>query len=126
VLSRTTPNGPFPIQHTFVVQFAADTTLDTMGLTGRVEHLVSGQATRFRSVEALFAFMAARLREVQQTSPGEETEERHLQDQYDRKGSAAGAALCRRSRRGEGSERNPHTVASGTHRQARCPGHTPL
>jgi protein-L-isoaspartate O-methyltransferase len=90
-----------PIQHAFVVQFAAETALDAMDITGRVEHLVSGQATRFRSVEALFAFMAARLREVQQTSFGEEIEERSMHDQYDREGSAAGAALCQRSRRGE-------------------------
>ena len=76
MLPRTTPTGPFPIQHAFVVQFAAETTLDATDITGRVEHLVSGQATRFQSVEALFAFMAARLREVQQTSLGEESEER--------------------------------------------------
>jgi hypothetical protein len=71
VLSQTTPPGPFPIQHAFVVQFAAETTLDVTGITGRVEHLVSGQATRFRSLEALFAFMTARLQEVQQTSTAE-------------------------------------------------------
>ena len=94
MLPRTTPQGPFPIQHAFVVQFAAETTLDAMGITGRVEHLVSGQATRFQSAEALFAFMVARLREVQQTSLGEETEERHLQDQYDRKGESMSATLA--------------------------------
>jgi hypothetical protein len=60
-----------------VVQFAAETALNARGTTGRVEHLVSGQATRFRSVAELFTFMAARLREVQQTSSGEETEDRH-------------------------------------------------
>ena len=65
---RITPNGPFPIQHAFVVQCAAETPLDAMGLTGRVEHLVSGHAIRFQSVQALLAFMAARLREVQRIS----------------------------------------------------------
>ena len=70
---RITPNGPFPIQYAFVVQCAAETTLDATGITVRVEHLISGQATRFRSVEALFAFMAARLQEVQQTSTAENT-----------------------------------------------------
>jgi hypothetical protein len=59
VLPRTTPTGPFPIQHAFVVQFAAETTLDATGITGRVEHLVSGQATRFQSVAALFAFIGS-------------------------------------------------------------------
>ena len=73
MLSRTTLPGPFPIQHALVVQFAAETTLDATGITVRVEHLISGQATRFRSVEALFAFMAARLQEVQQTSTAENT-----------------------------------------------------
>jgi hypothetical protein len=51
------PRGPFPIQWTFVVQFAADTALGDAGLTGRVEHIVSGQATRFQSVEELLAFV---------------------------------------------------------------------
>jgi 2-polyprenyl-3-methyl-5-hydroxy-6-metoxy-1,4-benzoquinol methylase len=51
------------------------------GITGRVEHLVSGQATRFQSVAALFAFMAARLQEVQQTSTAEHAVDQHLQDQ---------------------------------------------
>ena len=81
MLPRTTPTGPFPIQHAFVVQFAAETTLDATGITGRVEHLVSGQATRFRSMAALFAFMAARLQEVQQTSTAENAADKHLQDQ---------------------------------------------
>jgi hypothetical protein len=81
VLPRTTPAGPFPIQHAFVVQFAAETTLDATGITGRVEHLVSGQATRFQSVAALFAFMAARLQEVQQTSTAEHVADKHLRDQ---------------------------------------------
>ena len=80
MLPRTTPTGPFPIQHAFVVQFAAETILDATGITGRVEHLVSGQATWFQSMAALFAFMAARLREIQQTSTGEDNAERHLQE----------------------------------------------
>ena len=86
MLPRTTPTGPFPIQHAFVVQFAADTTLDATGITGRVEHLVSGQAIRFRSVEALFTFMAARLQEVQQASTAEDATASRLRDQYDRQG----------------------------------------
>jgi hypothetical protein len=70
VLSRTTPHGLFPLQHTFVAQFAIETTPGAMGITERVEHLVSGQAMRFQSVAVLFACMAAWLREVWQTSPG--------------------------------------------------------
>lgn len=67
-MSATRSHGPFPIQHAFVVQFAAETTLNATDITGRVEHLVSGQAIRFQSLETLFAFMAAQLQEVQQTS----------------------------------------------------------
>ena len=80
MLPRTTLTGPFPIQRAFVVQFAAETTLEATGITGRVEHLVSGQATRFQSVEALFAFMAARLQEVQQTSTAKNAVDTSLQD----------------------------------------------
>jgi hypothetical protein len=80
VLPRTTLTGPFPIQYAFVVQFAAETTLDATGITGRVEHLVSGQAIRFQSVEALFAFMAAQLSEVQQTSRAKNAVDTPLQD----------------------------------------------
>jgi ubiquinone/menaquinone biosynthesis C-methylase UbiE len=77
----TTPTGPFPIQHAFVVQCATNTTLDATSITGRVEHLVTGQATRFRSVETLFAFMAARLQEILPTSTAEHTADPHLQNQ---------------------------------------------
>jgi 2-polyprenyl-3-methyl-5-hydroxy-6-metoxy-1,4-benzoquinol methylase len=85
VLPWITANGPFPIQHTFVVQFAADTMLDATGIAGRVEHLASGQAIRFRSAKVLFAFMVARLCEEQSAS-GEETAARHLQDQHEKQG----------------------------------------
>lgn len=94
MLPRITLQGPFPIRHTFVVQFAAETTLDATGITGRVEHLVSGHATRFQSVEALFAFMAVRLQEVQQTSTEAEAAERPLQDQCDREGESMSATLA--------------------------------
>jgi hypothetical protein len=80
VLPRTMPTDPFPIQHAFVVQFAAETILDATGITGRVEHLVSGQATWFQSMAALFAFMAARLQEVQQISTAENAADKHLQE----------------------------------------------
>jgi hypothetical protein len=42
----------------FVVQFRAETDMAQGRCTGRVEHVVSGQATRFASREALLAFMA--------------------------------------------------------------------
>jgi hypothetical protein len=42
----------------FVVQFRAETEVGQGRCTGRVEHVVSGQATRFISLEELLAFMA--------------------------------------------------------------------
>lgn len=56
--------GPFPIQYTFVVQFAAATARGDAGLAGRVEHIVSGQARRFQSVEELLAFVTQILQTV--------------------------------------------------------------
>jgi hypothetical protein len=55
--SQPHQSGPFPIQHAFVLQFAAHTALDAAGLEGRIEHVVSGRATRFQSLEALLAFV---------------------------------------------------------------------
>ena len=51
-------------EHAFVVQFSPATQLDDGQLEGRVEHLVSRQATRFQSMEALVAFISRVLREV--------------------------------------------------------------
>jgi hypothetical protein len=42
----------------FVVQFRAETDVGQGRCTGRVEHVVSGQATRFASLEELLAFIA--------------------------------------------------------------------
>jgi hypothetical protein len=50
------------VTRAFVVQFRADTAVEQRHLTGRVEHVVSGQATDFESLETLLAFMAQVLR----------------------------------------------------------------
>jgi hypothetical protein len=50
------------VTRAFVVQFRADTVVEQRHLTGRVEHVVSGQATDFQSLETLLAFMARVLR----------------------------------------------------------------
>jgi hypothetical protein len=50
------------ITRAFVVQFRTDTRVEQGHLTGRVEHVVSGQATDFQSLETLLAFMARVLR----------------------------------------------------------------
>jgi hypothetical protein len=65
--NRSTP--PFSPDHAFVVQFYAETQVEAGQLVGRVEHVVSGQATHFQSLETLLAFLARVLREVQAESP---------------------------------------------------------
>ena len=59
-------------QHAFVVQFRAGTQVETGQLRGRVEHIVSRQATTFESLEELLAFMARVLQEGQDASTGSE------------------------------------------------------
>jgi hypothetical protein len=46
-----------PPQRAFVVQFYADAGLEATRLAGRVEHVVSGQAGHFDSLETLLAFI---------------------------------------------------------------------
>jgi len=55
----------------FVVQFRADTDVERGACTGRVEHVVSGQATHFQSLEELLAFMARVLATVRRQPPSE-------------------------------------------------------
>jgi hypothetical protein len=58
------PQAALRPEHAFVVQFGPATQVDAGPAEGRVEHLVSRQATRFQSLEALLAFIARVLREV--------------------------------------------------------------
>jgi hypothetical protein len=51
-------------EHAFVVQFGPAAQVAAGQVESRVEHLVSRQATRFLSLEALLAFIARVLREV--------------------------------------------------------------
>jgi hypothetical protein len=52
------------VHRAFVVQFQADTAVEQGHLAGRVEHVVSGQAADFQSLETLLAFIAQVLREA--------------------------------------------------------------
>ena len=63
--SRT---APLSIHRSFVVQFRADTRLDTGPVTGCVEHVVSRQTLQFHSLDALLAFFAQVLHEGQAPS----------------------------------------------------------
>lgn len=56
----TTPSGrdlELPTNRAFVVQLSADADLKSGRIAGRVEHVVSGQAAHFYSLEELLAFM---------------------------------------------------------------------
>jgi hypothetical protein len=46
-----------PAQRAFVIQFSVETEVQQNRFTGRVEHVMSGQATHFHSVEELLAFI---------------------------------------------------------------------
>ena len=50
--------APLSVTRAFVVQFRADTSVEQGHLIGRVEHVVSGQATDFQSLETLLTFIA--------------------------------------------------------------------
>ena len=55
------PDAPLSPHWAFVVQLREGTALTPEGLHGRVEHIVSGQAALFASLEELGAFMARAL-----------------------------------------------------------------
>jgi hypothetical protein len=58
------PQAALRPEHGFVVQFGPATQVDAGQVEGRLEHLVSQQATRFQSLEALLAFVTRVLREA--------------------------------------------------------------
>jgi hypothetical protein len=66
LLASVTPEaeGPLSPMRAFVVQFREETEAARQCLTGRVEHMVSGQAARFHSPEELLAFFARILANV--------------------------------------------------------------
>ena len=63
-------NAPLLPEWMFVVQFREGTAVAQDHVTGRVEHVVSGQATRFESVEELWAFIARMLTSVNGSAAG--------------------------------------------------------
>jgi len=54
--STSFPSSP---HWAFVVQFRPETAVEHGRWVGRVEHVVSGQAAQFESLEELLAFIAA-------------------------------------------------------------------
>jgi hypothetical protein len=57
-----------PPERAFVVQFYADTGLDMTHMTGRVEHVVSGQVGHFHSLVTLLSFITRVLAEGEMVS----------------------------------------------------------
>ena len=49
----------------FVIQFRSETDVDARRVDGRVEHIASGEQTRFHSLEELLAFIGRVLKTVQ-------------------------------------------------------------
>ena len=58
--------SPLSPQRAFVVQFRAGAGAESWPFAGRVEHMASAQATRFRSLEELVAFITRVLSEVRE------------------------------------------------------------
>ena len=52
-----TETAPLSVHWAFVVHFRTDTDITRGRITGRVEHVVSGQSIHFESLEELLAFM---------------------------------------------------------------------
>jgi hypothetical protein len=63
-------NGPtLPSNRAFVVQFRSTAEPASVVCAGRVEHLVSGQATRFESWERLQQFIIELLAQISEKPP---------------------------------------------------------
>jgi len=62
-MDKTQPS--LPAQRAFVVQLHAEARLEQGHFKGRVEHLVSHQATHFESLEELVAFIVQVVTEQQ-------------------------------------------------------------
>ena len=60
-----------PPERAFVVQFYADTGLDTTHMTGRIEHVVSGQVGHFHSMATLLSFITCVLVEAETAGEAE-------------------------------------------------------
>ncbi len=65
MVSKQQPS--LPAKRAFVVQVHADAKVERGQWQGRVEHIVSYQATRFQSLEELLAFMVKVLSEPEQS-----------------------------------------------------------
>ncbi len=67
----TTHEPSLPANRAFVVQFRKETDLSQGHCKGRVEHVVSWQATHFNSLDELLSFIARVLSQVRAKRPEE-------------------------------------------------------
>jgi hypothetical protein len=67
--SRERPIGSLPVERAFVLQLEGDADLAAGRLGGRVEHVVSGRATRFRSLVQLLAFLGSATASPREEAP---------------------------------------------------------
>ena len=67
---------PLPAQRAFVVQFSAQTNVELGRFASRIEHVVSGHARRFQSLEELVASLVQMLTTLGAT-PAEAREGMH-------------------------------------------------
>ena len=63
--------SPLSPHRAFVVQFREETDVEQGRFVGRVEHVVSGQAAQFASLEELVAFIGRVLTQVRSKLPEE-------------------------------------------------------
>jgi hypothetical protein len=61
--------APLSPHWAFVVQLRQGTSLSPKSMQGRIEHIVTGQATLFASLEELRAFMARVLAKAEEKPP---------------------------------------------------------
>jgi len=59
-MEQQDPEGKpsLPVRRAFVVQFRAEADVERGRFEGRVEHVMSGQSSRFHSLDELLVFMA--------------------------------------------------------------------
>ena len=64
-----TADRPLPVQRAFVVQLHATAAVAQGQLSGRVEHVLSGQVAHFHTLDELLAFIARVLAALETTAP---------------------------------------------------------
>jgi hypothetical protein len=67
------PRKPLPADRAFVVQLRADSDVGREGISGRIEHVSSGTAALFDSVEVLLEFIRGTIAQAPEEPSGNGT-----------------------------------------------------